>query len=133
MNRHFRLLASVLMLTTMLGISSGFTLINHMCLMSGEREMSMQESDMDCCAAEKPEADACIEADCCLEMVSFIKFDFSALMQHDLLIWHPAISAEAEAPTFLPAQVSLASGYEQNLPPPLLVSERLAGISVFRI
>ncbi|HNV97957.1 MAG TPA: hypothetical protein PKL06_01230 [Chitinophagales bacterium] len=133
MKSQFRLIGVSLMLILLIGVTSGFTLMQHICLMACSNESTSSIEMDDCCGESKPDADRCIEQSCCTEQVSFVKFDYTALAQQQAQFMSLPVDN-------LPLPLVLAKLSEQVVswqttahPPPLHTGEFLALVSVFRI
>lgn len=133
MKRIARPLAGYLMMFILFGVSTGFNLFTHICLMSGEQMVATQEETTDCCAKELPPVKTTVESNCCIEEVHFIKFDYTAAFQK--YFEHEAVTTPVMG-NIVPAPetpVMHAQASACNLPPPRTGNDLLAEISVFRI
>jgi len=133
MNGMARPIAGYLLLFILFGVSSGFRVFSHICLMSGERGVTGQEEISDCCAKELPPAKTTLASNCCIEEAHFIKFDYTASTQEVLTAEMPAESASLPDLSALETTADAPVGVLVSLPPPRTANARLAYISVFRI
>ncbi len=60
--------------------STGFSVFTHICIMSGDEEVSVQEIDS-CCKMNEEPADVTIESDCCSGNSHFYKLDFTGIKE----------------------------------------------------
>lgn len=132
-NRPFRLIGVLFMLVTLTGVSTGFTLMQHICLMDCSPNSAVSEEVMDCCADSKPVSDVCVEQSCCSEELSFVKFDFSALTQQPSDFVALPVSMLPEISVSAAQDTDDLSTCKTTHPPPLLTTEFLAYLSIYRI
>lgn len=121
------------MLLILFGLSTGFNLFTHICLMSGEAKTATTEMAMDCCGNPLPAAPVELEANCCIDEVYFVKFDFNGATERifsSFVMANPAPVC-AFAPEYKP--VPELESVVIALPPPKIGNDKLADLSVFRI
>lgn len=133
MKQMARPLAGYLMLIILFGVSTGFRVFSHICLMSGERAVTAQEEMSDCCAKEFPAAPFTLRSNCCIEEAYFIKLDYTGSTQEVLSAKLPAETSPLIDLHPALAESVVLTGALLSLPPPRIATDRQATICVFRI
>ncbi len=119
-------------MTAMLFIAStGFTLFSHICLMDGEKRVSTQKME-DCCAHPDTKSTE-LNANCCIDNSTFLKFDYSGFTQKPFEITplnFTELVVMVEVEQTISTHVFPAS---QDLPPPNSGRDILVNKQVFLI
>jgi len=112
--------------------STGFTLFTHFCFMNGNQEVSPTKIDS-CCAIELPKAETEFSSNCCNDETNFIKFDFQAFAQRNIILDELPPAIELVYIDFVPSIEKELPQHSTGLPPPKSGRERLIEIQLLRI
>ncbi len=129
MFKHIGIYALMVILFT---TSTGFTLFSHFCFMDGNQEVSATKIDS-CCSIALPDVETELTSQCCNDETNFIKFDFQAFAQRNIIIDEfPPMDALVLL-NFVPAIEKELPQNSAGLPPPKSGRERLVDIQILRI
>lgn len=116
--KRLRAIFGMMLLVLLFGITSGFNLFTHLCLMTGESGVAPVSMSMDCCGNQLPDAPVTLSMNCCIEKSQFIKFEYSGSVQNQVGytdyadLDYPVIQIQDEI------QADVVNLNSFNLPPP---------------
>lgn len=100
--------------------------------MEGNQEVSATKIDS-CCANEEQEPAAVLASNCCSDETTFIKFDFQAFAQRNVIVDELPLGLEIDFLAVFPTIEMEVPQHLVGLSPPKTGRERLAEIQLLRI